>query len=75
MGVEEPRAGNPFEHLLGRDESSFVDVKIETKKFEYSGLRIGQADIRGIGDVSVVVKQLTDGTSVDECEAPVPAYL
>ena len=58
MGVEESGGCDPVEHLLGGGESSFVSVAIETKELEGLGLRIRQADVRGIGDVSVVVKEL-----------------
>lgn len=58
MGVEESGSCNPVEHFLGRGESPFVSVAIETKEFEGFDLRVRKADIRGIGDVSVVVKEL-----------------
>ena len=65
MGVEEFGGRNPVEHFLGRGESPFVSVAIETKELEGFDLRGCQADIRRIRDVSIVVKELvSDPVSV-----------
>ena len=59
MRVEESGSRNPVEHLLGRGESSFVNIVSETEKLEDLEVRSCQADIRRVGDISVVVKKLT----------------
>lgn len=58
MGVEEPGSCNPVEHFSGRGESPFVDIGSEAEELEDCEMRGCQTDIRGIGDVGLVVKKL-----------------
>jgi len=58
MRIEEPGGGNPVEHFLGRGEAPFVRVAVEAKEIEDIEVRVREADIRGIGDISLVVKKL-----------------
>jgi hypothetical protein len=56
VGIEEPGSCDPIEHFLGRGESLFVNLASETEESEDFEVRDCQADVRGIGDASVVVK-------------------
>jgi len=60
MRIEEPGSCNPVEHFLGRGEAPFVRVAVEAKEIEDLEVRVCEADVRGIGDVSLVVKKLMD---------------
>lgn len=68
MRVEEPGSCDPVKDFLGRGESTFMNTGIETEKIEDFEVRVCQADIRGIGDVSVVAKELGFGSQSTNTE-------
>ena len=58
MRIEKPGGCNPVKHFLGGGESPFMSLVREAEELEDVKLRACQADVRRIGDVSVVIGKL-----------------